>query len=266
MECVPAEEIEFCDCEIGREEARLYPERLAPRLAVRLSRTFAESGIPERLRGLTLLNLSGELSRGKELAIVAASFFIQLRRLAPDEITRVHPTFQAMLLGVARPAEPRLGLLLSGDNGVGKSAIAAIIAEAMIRSGIAALFIDYHEFIARVQREYREGGDSETVLMTAIDAPLLVLDDLGDSSLGSAGQTANRQEIIYRLVNIRHQRRRLTVVTTNLVEAQIEAQFSRRTWQRLRELCLFVRMSGLNLRDQVIEPSGTKLERTPHHG
>ena len=251
---VPVDEIEWCACEAGIAEREGYCRMVGAHDTARIERTFVESGIPDRLRGLSTQTLTMELARGKELALVAAGILMKEERLIPDEIAQRHALLQGLLQGIPRSGDPRFGLLLHGSNGVGKSAIAAIIAEHMIRKGIAVLFIDYHEFIARIQSEYGKDkdGQSEQVLQTAIEAPFLVLDDLGDQNAYQNGQTANRQEIVYRLINLRHQRRRWTVITTNLNEVQIEQQFSRRTYQRLRELCLVVKMGGLNLRDQTI--------------
>jgi DNA replication protein DnaC len=145
-----------------------------------------------------------------------------------------------------------VGLVLYGDNGTGKSGMAAVIAEAMIRRGVAVLFIDYHEFVGAVQGEYKPDGDSEGVLGEAMRVPFLVLDDLGDIELGLNATTFDKQTIIYRLINMRHKARKPTVITTNLLETQLELQFNKRTWQRIKEICLVVAVRGVNLREETI--------------
>lgn len=105
------------------------------------------------------------------------------------------------------------GLLLGGMTGTGKSAIAAwMLAEIIRRSRgkITGRFMNVAWWLKEMQREMnaREEGDA---FMEAVTAPVLVLDDLGASSLSGWDL-----EQVYLLINARYEGLLPIIATTNL--------------------------------------------------
>jgi DNA replication protein DnaC len=150
-----------------------------------------------------------------------------------------------------------LGLLFTGDNGVGKTHLAvAVLRELVQTKGATGQFWDFHELI----REIRNSYDPETkatelqVLEPVVEAGILVLDDLGAWKM-----TDWMNDTLFYILNSRYIAKRATVITTNYQDAdkeQVRAadslrrreflveRIGQRLRSRLMEMCLVVKMQG----------------------
>lgn len=106
-----------------------------------------------------------------------------------------------------------LGFLLTGENGVGKTACACMVLDAALRRGYTAHYVTFHTLLARIRR-----GQRDWVLRERLDEALrcdfLVLDELGKE--GAASQDSY---VVSELDAVLRQRRHNllpTVVVTNL--------------------------------------------------
>ena len=121
--------------------------------------------------------------------------------------------------------EPRGWLLIQGSYGVGKTHLAAAIANARLQQGLPVILLntpdllDYLRaaFSPNVEETYAERFEQ------LLDASLLILDDLGTQNA-----TAWAQEKLFQLLNHRYLARRPTVITTNLALDDLDQRLSSR--------------------------------------
>ncbi len=154
-------------------------------------------------------------------------------------------------------ADEGLGLLFSGDNGVGKTHLAvAVLRELVSARGARGQFWDFHELIREIKSSY----DPETkttelqVLEPVVSMDVLLLDDLGAWKM-----TDWMNDTLFYILNSRYMAKRPTLITTNFQDVTREEalgadalrrreflveRIGQRLRSRLMEMCLVVRMQG----------------------
>lgn len=121
-------------------------------------------------------------------------------------------------------------LVFSGWPGTGKTHLAAALAQAVVASGGTALFRTMADAIGIVKAAY-DGETTEAKAYARLRTPeLLVLDDVGAVKLSE-----HDAGVMFRLINMRYEDQRPTILTTNLDEAQLTAFLGDRIMDRLRE-------------------------------
>ena len=160
-----------------------------------------------------------------------------------------------------------LGLLFSGDNGVGKTHLAvAVLHELATGKGVRGQFWDFHELLREIKNSY----DPETlttelqVLAPVVETDVLLLDDLGAWKM-----TDWMNDTLFYVLNSRYLAKRATLITTNYQDADREAvlaadslrrreflveRIGQRLRSRLLEMCLVVRIEGTPDQRQVRQP------------
>ena len=167
-----------------------------------------------------------------------------------------------------------LGLLFSGDNGVGKTHLAvAVLRELVTGKGVRGQFWDFHELIREIKSSY----DPETkttelqVLQPVVEKDVLVLDDLGGWRM-----TDWMNDTLFYILNSRYLAQRPTVITTNFQDVTREAalaadhlrrreflveRIGQRLRSRLMEMCLVIRMQGADHREASQQANQVALRR-----
>ena len=148
------------------------------------------------------------------------------------------------------------GLLLHGRPGVGKTHLAIGILKQVIRTkGAKGYFFETMKLLAQVRDTYNRSVESTEmgVLSPALDADLLVLDDLG---AGPNDYSAWAKEMLGLVVNTRYNNSKPTIFTTNLRDSPdstdrntLVYQLGVRTRSRLLEMCEFVEIQGADVRE-----------------
>jgi len=159
------------------------------------------------------------------------------------------------------PTDEGLGLLFSGDSGVGKTHLAvSVLRELVNRKGARGQFWDFHELIREIKNSYNpETLTTELqVLAPVVESDVLLLDDLGAWKM-----TDWMNDTLFYILNSRYMAKRATIITTNYQDADRESVLSadslrrkeflvERIGQRLRsrlmEMCLVVRIEGSDFR------------------
>jgi DNA replication protein DnaC len=133
---------------------------------------------------------------------------------------------QAAFEAAQRFAEqPEGWLVLQGGYGVGKTHLAAAIANTRLGQNRAATFVSVPDLLDHLRSTYAPDSrvTYDELFETIRTAPLLILDDLGTQS-----STAWAEEKLYQLFNYRYNARLPTVVTTNLVLDDLDPRLSSR--------------------------------------
>ena len=132
---------------------------------------------------------------------------------------------QAYRIALDFARSPQGWLVLLGENGCGKTHLAAAIANHLRQEGKSVLFIVVPELLDHLRSTFSpESRVSYDELFERIKrAPVLILDDFGEQST-----TPWAQEKLYQLINYRYNARLATVITTCLKLDEIENRISSR--------------------------------------
>jgi DNA replication protein DnaC len=155
-----------------------------------------------------------------------------------------------------------LGLLFTGDNGVGKTHLAvAVLKELVTAKNVRGAFWDFNELIRTIKSSYNPETRTteEEVLDPVVTTDVLLLDDLGAWKM-----TDWMVDTLFYILNSRYLAQRVTLITTNFQDADRQAVLSadhmtrkeflverigQRVRSRLMEMCLVVRMEGPDFRE-----------------
>lgn len=147
--------------------------------------------------------------------------------------------------------------MLAGEFGTGKTTLATAALKELVwqalrvgRKGVEARWLKFYDFVREIQSGYSTGTADEG--MQAVQhVPLLMLDDVGDLERGT--ETDNKRDLLYQVIDHRNDHLRTTILTSNLSEADFAEQFGERTFQRILEMSVMIRMKGANLR--LVQPT-----------
>jgi DNA replication protein DnaC len=108
------------------------------------------------------------------------------------------------------------GLLYMGSVGTGKTHLAvATLKELIVTKGTQGLYVNFLDLVQQLQMSFDGGGASrEEILGPVTDAELLVLDELGAGRL-----TEWVRDLLYYVINSRYMATRVTIFTTNYLDA-----------------------------------------------
>lgn len=119
---------------------------------------------------------------------------------------------------------PQGWLLLQGGFGVGKTHLAAAVANRAVAAGVPTLFVTVPDLLDGLRAAYAaEDTSFEERFEQVRQAGLLVLDDFGTQNA-----TEWAREKLFQILNYRHINRLPTLVTTNLALDQIEERLRSR--------------------------------------
>ncbi len=158
-----------------------------------------------------------------------------------------------------------LGLLFTGQNGVGKTHLAvAVLRELAETKKVRGQFWDFHELMREIRSSYNpEVRMTETeVLEPIIKTDLLLLDDLGAWKM-----TDWMNDTLFYILNQRYVHQRPSIITTNFEDKDaseirrldqaggdtegrefLVERIGNRLRSRLMEMCVVVRMKGTDHR------------------
>ena len=115
-------------------------------------------------------------------------------------------------------------LLLQGGIGVGKTHLAAAIANQAVADGIPTLFLTVPDLLDELRASYGDGDFSFAERFEQVrTAPLIVLDDFGSQNM-----TEWAREKLFQILNHRYVNRLPVVLTTNLALEEIDPRLSSR--------------------------------------
>lgn len=195
--------------EIAEKERAALVEK--ERARAQWQATIGAAGIPERFRDRTLESYVAK-NEGQRRALEFAKRYAE----SFDDV-----------LSAGR------GAVFVGKPGTGKTHLAVGIALHVMRhGGHSALFSTVMRAVRRVKDTWGKGnGTSETEAIESLVFPdLLILDEVG-VQFGSDTEKL----LLFDILNERYERRRPTVLLSNLTLAEVKAYLGERIFDRLRE-------------------------------
>lgn len=160
---------------------------------------------------------------------------------------------------------PAQWLTIGGNSGTGKTHLAACIVQEMARRCLATFgWINAGEFSLRVHDLINRGGLHDYIgEQTAPD--VLVFDDLGVEGTAESVRVA-----IYTVLNRRYERRKRTILTTNLKMTDLVAKLGQQVADRLVRTGTFIKIEGDSYAWQTLiarkHGTGPAQEATPSPG
>lgn len=161
------------------------------------------------------------------------------------------------------PAGDRPGVLLTGDPGAGKTHLAVGAMRALIEKGYECVFFDYQNLLDRIRSGYdaASGASDKEAYRSALDAEVLVLDDLGAHRV-----TEWVEDTVTSIITYRCNHRKPLIATTNLPDVDVSGPktdyitqggtqvfrksltdaIGTRARSRLFEMCRLVRLDGMD--------------------
>lgn len=120
---------------------------------------------------------------------------------------------------------PQGWLVLLGDNGCGKTHLAASIANYLKENNKDVLFVVVPDFLDYLRSAFSPDRriSYDEIFEKVKKAPILILDDFGEQAI-----TQWTQEKLYQLINYRYNARLATVITTCFAFDDIESRISSR--------------------------------------
>ncbi|HEX6625670.1 MAG TPA: ATP-binding protein, partial [Pyrinomonadaceae bacterium] len=149
------------------------------------------------------------------------------------------------------PGQDR-GLLFMGPVGVGKTHLSVSILHGLMEKEVPCLFYEFGALLKEIQDSYNPISKSSElkVLAPVYQAEVLVLDELGASK-----PTDWVRDTMMQIINTRYNDRKLTVFTTNYLDARrapaeetLEDRIGVRLRSRLYEMCKTVVIEGEDYR------------------
>lgn len=203
---------------------------------------WINSGIPRRLRGITLTDRLADWEMSPQLA-AAHAYLAGL------------PAQQKLDKRTGLPVDREgygCGLLLAGLPGTGKTSLAAAVACSVRCSGRGVFFIRYEDYLSARKAPFNNDLDDEAlshaynVLDRTETAFLTVLDDVGHEHRTDSRFAA---DCLSQLLRSRFDTGRPTVITTNLTDAQWAQAYSAPLRSFMAQACRRIEFVGPDQRE-----------------
>lgn len=173
-------------------------------------KNLGEAGIPERFHGRTLENYSA-INEGQRKALEFATTYAE--SFGSDE-------------------SKGRGAIFCGKPGTGKNHLATAIGMNLMRRGKSVAFITVQRMVRRVKDSWRnDSEESESDVIDLLVWPdLMILDEIG-VQFG----TDFEKNLMFDVLNTRYEKRKSTLLLSNLTAGEVKTFLGERVFDRLKE-------------------------------
>lgn len=143
-------------------------------------------------------------------------------------------------------------LLFVGSVGTGKSFLSSCIAHELLMSGHSVLYFSASDFFDTCAHNAFRRGDEDALDTDndLYDCDLLIIDDLGTEY---ANQFVSSE--LFSCLNARHNKRRSTIINTNLSLKFLQERYSDRVLSRITGYYTILKLTGPDLRMKLRTPN-----------
>ena len=173
------------------------------------------------------------------------NFSLDYYRSRPEDYALMEQTLAAAK-EFAESVPPQYGnLLMMGGTGLGKTHLSTAIARRVIERGYEVRYESVQNVLSAFEHDRfhsgRDGEDEQSRVY--LDAELLILDDLGTELVNAFSVSA-----LYHLLNTRINQEKPTVISTNLMQEELQTKYSDRIFSRLLGEYRILLFKGTNVR------------------
>lgn len=144
-------------------------------------------------------------------------------------------------------------ILIFGDTGLGKTHISLAIANEVIRSGHSVIYDSAINILRQIEKEHFNQYRSSDTLDLILDVDLFIIDDLGTEF-----ESKFYNSVIYNIVNTRLNRKKPTIISTNMDFSAIANRYSGKIASRITAMykCLEFKGDDIRLQKVIKQQSG----------
>lgn len=153
--------------------------------------------------------------------------FDKAQATAPKAIAKL---YKAAKVYIDKPQEKPF-FVVSGSPGAGKTMLVSAIATEFIKRGRSAVTVSAFEFVRRAKEYHTQFAieDYKDLFTPMLDCDILVIDDLGTEVM----LKNITREYLFTVINERWLRKKNTVVTTNLSNAEVMSRYGESIFSRM---------------------------------
>lgn len=238
-----------CDaCEEGQANLKMLWERRLK--AGELPNNYRDASLSQWADSMT-----EELLKGKILAYLAASEFVEHpRHVIPSHalaervksfMDKDTPAWVGNIL--SEPDVERIGFVLQGEVGTGKTWLAAATMNALTAMGKSVLYMRAQDIIRALTNTWKTNESDEGLLSRFKEAPFLFIDDM-NLELRGDGLLAHQKDYMEAIIRYRSNHRLQTFITCNISLEQFYEQWGNRIADVIAADLQWVKMGGAKLR------------------
>lgn len=136
-------------------------------------------------------------------------------------------------------------ILMSGPTGTGKTHLSLAVANKVLEKGYSVVYDSAINILNEMKREYLSLEYATEMTDSVMTADLLIIDDLGTEHT-----TAFYTSTVYNIINTRLNRKKPTIISTNLNYGEIRRRYEARIASRITTMYVSMQFSGDDIRLQ----------------